>query len=160
MPTPGGAAGGSGEPDLLATTVRDCRTLTLPKVSDVRGNLTFIEPGRPIPFTIARVYWIFDVPGGETRGGHAYRELKEFIVSLSGSFDVVLDDGLTQRVVALNRSYSGLYVPPMVWRRLENFSTNAVGLILASGPYAESDYVRDYGAFQRLKKGTAGGGDG
>lgn len=132
-------------------SVGDCRLIDLPKVLDERGNLTFVEGVTHIPFAIARVYWIYDVPGGETRGGHAYRELDEFLISLSGSFDVVLDDGAEKRVIQLNRSYYGLYVPRMMWRHLENFSTNAVCLILASTAYDEHDYVRNYDQYRQLR---------
>lgn len=124
--------------------LNDCRTISLPKVHDDRGNLSFIETGRHVPFDIQRTYWIYDVPGGEVRGGHAYKELQEFIVALSGSFDVVLDDGKERKIVSLNRSYFGLFVPNMIWRHLENFATNSVCLILASLPYSEEDYIRDY----------------
>ena len=127
--------------------VNDCRTIPLPKIHDTRGNLSFIEAGRPVPFVIQRTYWIYDVPGGEVRGGHAYKELQEFFVALSGSFDVVLDDGKERKVVSLNRSYFGLYVPNMIWRHLENFSTNSVCLILASLPYSANDYIRDYESY-------------
>jgi dTDP-4-dehydrorhamnose 3,5-epimerase-like enzyme len=132
----------------MKTSLADCRIIDLPKISDPRGNLTFIEgEGRHIPFAINRAYWIYDVPGGEKRGGHAYRELHEFIIALSGSFDVVLDDGKERKVYSLNRSYFGLYVPNMVWRQLENFSTNGVTLILASTAYNPDDYIRDYDNF-------------
>ena len=133
--------------DMTMNTVNDCRTIQLPKIKDNRGNLSFIEPGRPIPFVIQRTYWIYDVPGGEVRGGHAFRELQEFIVALSGSLDVVLDDGKNRRIISLNRSYFGLYVPSMIWRHLENFATNSVCLILASLPYSADDYIRDYDIF-------------
>jgi hypothetical protein len=126
------------------STIHDTRIVQLPKIPDHRGNLTFIEAGRPIPFVIQRSYWIYDVPGGEVRGGHAYHKLQEFIVALSGSFDVILDDGKERKIVPLNRSYFGLYVPNMIWRHLENFSTNSVCLILASLPYSPDDYIRDY----------------
>jgi hypothetical protein len=126
-----------------------CRLIDLPRIQDARGNLTFVEGGSHIPFTIARAYWIYDVPGGERRGGHAYRRLEEFIIALSGSFDVVTDAGGEPERHALNRGYRGLYVPGMVWRALENFSTNAVCLILASRPYEEEDYIRDRSAFLR-----------
>ena len=122
----------------------DCRTIPLPKIHDDRGNLSFIEAGRPVPFTIDRAYWIYDVPGGEVRGGYAYSELQEFMIALSGSFDVVLDDGNERKIVSLNRSYYGLYIPNMIWRHLENFATNSVCLILASLPYSQDDYIRDY----------------
>ncbi len=124
-----------------------CEFVSLPRVADPRGNLSFVEAGRPLPFEIRRAYWIYDVPGGEMRGGHAYRTLFEMFIALSGSFDVVLDDGTERKTVSLNRSYRGLVVPNLVWRRLENFSTNAVCLILASQPYDAADYLRDYGQF-------------
>jgi dTDP-4-dehydrorhamnose 3,5-epimerase-like enzyme len=127
-----------------------CRIIELPRIRDPRGSLTFIEGERHLPFAIERAYWIYDVPGGETRGGHAYLELEEFFVALSGSFDVVVDDGRDERRVTLNRSYEGLYVPRLVWRTLENFSTNAVCLILASRHFDESDYVRDAQRFREL----------
>ncbi len=128
------------------------KIIELPKILDDRGNLTFIEGENHIPFAIERTYWIYDVPGGEVRGGHAYRELNELIVALSGSFDVVLDDGREKRTFSLNRSYYGLYVPKMMWRQVENFSTNALALILASGPYDEGDYIRDYEQFKILAR--------
>jgi hypothetical protein len=128
--------------------LEDIRLIHLPRITDPRGSLTFIEAGRPLPFEIQRTYWIYDVPGGETRGGHAYRTLQECFVALSGSFDVVLDDGVDRRTFSLNRSYLGLVVPKMVWRRLDNFSTNAVCLVLASQHYKPNDYLRDYGQFR------------
>ena len=131
------------------------RRIDLPVIPDERGNLTFIEGERHVPFAIERAYWIYDVPGGERRGGHAYRRLEEFIVALSGSFDVTVDDGTARTVVSLNRSYFGLYVPSMVWRQLDNFSTNAVCLILASTHYEASDYLYDYREFRR--SGAAAG---
>jgi hypothetical protein len=131
--------------------VGGCRIITLPKIADVRGNLSFVEGGRHIPFEIRRAYWIYDVPGGASRGGHAYYKLEEFIIAASGSFDVAVDDGSERQVVPLNRSYFGLYVPPMVWRQIENFSSNSVTLILGSLPYSEEDYLRDHEAFGRLR---------
>jgi dTDP-4-dehydrorhamnose 3,5-epimerase-like enzyme len=125
-------------------SVNNASIIQIPKIPDDRGNLSFIEAGQTIPFAISRVYWIYDVPGGAIRGGHAYKELQEFFVALSGSFDVVLDDGNERRTVSLNRSYFGLYVPNMIWRDIENFSTNAVCMILASRPYSADDYIRDY----------------
>lgn len=121
----------------------------LPKIGDKRGNLSLVEEFKQIPFKIERTYWIYDVPGGEKRGGHAYRENQEFIVALSGSFDVVLDDGNEKKVYSLNRSYYGLYVPKGWWRQMENFSTNALALVLASTPYTKEDYVYDYEEFKR-----------
>jgi len=126
------------------------KLIKLPKIFDTRGNLSFIEEKKHIPFEIKRVYWIYDVPGGEIRGSHAYKTLQEFIVALSGSFDVVLHDGKNERKFSLNRSYYGLYVPELYWRRLENFSTNAVCLILASDFYDEKDYIRDYEEFLKM----------
>jgi dTDP-4-dehydrorhamnose 3,5-epimerase-like enzyme len=133
--------------------IDDCSIIELPKIKDNRGNLSFIEAERHIPFVIKRIYWIYDVPGGATRGGHAYKELKEFFVALSGSFDVVVDDGHKRKTFSLNRSYFGLYLPNMIWRHLENFSTNAVCMILASQPYSVDDYIRDYqGVLDQSKK--------
>ena len=126
------------------------RLVDLPKIVDPRGNLTFIEGGQHVPFSIARTYWIYDVPGGEERGGHAYRTLHEFIVAVAGSLDVVVHDGSATRRFTLNRSYYGLYVPPMVWRSMENFSTNSLVLNLASGPYDAADYIRDAAEFNVL----------
>ena len=119
------------------------------KISDPRGNLTPIEGGKDVPFEIKRAFWIYDVPGGEERGGHAYRKNEEFIVALSGSFDVVLDDGKGNvQSFHLNRSYYGLYVPKMVWRQMTNFSTNSLAMVLASQPYDADDYIRDYEQFK------------
>jgi len=123
------------------------RHVELPRITDPRGNLTYAESHRHVPFVIRRAYWIYDVPGGEVRGGHAYRELEEVIIALSGSFSVVVDNARASETVQLNRSYFGLYVPPMTWRQLEDFSTNGVCLILASQPYSEDDYIRDYDTF-------------
>jgi len=127
----------------------DVKLIDLPKIPDERGNLSFFENSRQIPFEIKRVYWIYDVPGGEVRGGHAYRELQEFIVALSGSFDVVLHDGNTEQRFTLNRSYYGLYVPHMIWRSLENFSTNALAFVAASAAYNEADYIRNFASFRQ-----------
>lgn len=128
------------------------KIIDLPKFLDARGNLSFVEQENHIPFVIKRTYWLYDVPGGESRGGHAYRENQEFIVALSGSFDVVLDDGVEKKVFTLNRSYYGLYVPKGVWREMENFSTNSLAMILSSTDYDEADYIRDYDVFLKLKK--------
>ena len=119
----------------------------MPKIADPRGNLTFIEGGRHIPFEIRRVYYLYDVPGGAERGGHAHKELSQLIVAMSGSFDVVLDDGRQKQRYHLNRSYYGLYVCPMVWRELDNFSSGSVCMVLASNLYEASDYFRDYQQF-------------
>ena len=126
------------------------RIIHLPKISDPRGNLSVIEELKDIPFTIERTYWIYDVPGGEKRGGHAYKENQEFIVALSGSFDVVLDNGKKKSVYSLNRSYNGLYVPKGLWRAMENFSTNSLALILSSTKYDAEDYIRDYQEFLKF----------
>lgn len=128
--------------------MNDIKMINLPQFLDRRGNLSFIEEENHIPFKIKRTYWIYDVPGGEARGGHAYRENEEFIVALSGSFDVVLDDGKERNVYSLNRSYYGLYVPKGYWREITNFSTNSLALVLASKQYDESDYIRDYQQFK------------
>lgn len=122
--------------------------IQLPKFLDARGNLSVIEELKEIPFNIERTYWIYDVPGGEHRGGHAYRENEEFIVALSGSFDVVLDDGSEKKIYALNRSYYGLYVPKGLWREMNNFSTNSLALVLASTKFDQSDYIYDYEEFK------------
>ena len=126
------------------------RIIDLPKIKDSTGNLSFIESENHIPFIIERTYLIYDVPGGQVRGGHAYKELEEFIVALSGSFDVVLDNGKVKKTYSLNRSYYGLYVPKMVWRSMENFSTNALCMTLASTPYDVNDYIRDYDQFMKV----------
>jgi len=128
------------------------RLIDLPKVPDSRGNLSFIEECRQVPFRISRAYWIYDVPGGETRGGHAFRQNQEFIVALSGSFDVVLDNGRRRRTWSLNRSYYGLYVPRGYWRQMQNFSTNSLALVLASEPYDRQDYLYDYEEFAALQQ--------
>lgn len=134
------------------SSVKDCQIIQLPKIEDRRGNLSFIERGNHLTFPIARVYWIYDVPGGQIRVGHAYRQLEEFIVAISGSFDIVVEDGKDTKTFQLNRSYYGLYIPKMIWRTLENFSTNSLGMILASRRYEEEDYLRDYEYFQELKQ--------
>lgn len=128
--------------------VGQARLIDLPRVEDHRGNLTFVEGGRHLPFEIRRVYYLYDVPGGSVRGGHAHRELEQLIVAASGSFDVVLHDGRQERRIFLNRSYYGLYVPRMLWRVLENFSSGSVCLVLASEPYDEADYYRDFDEFR------------
>ena len=125
----------------------DCKIIQLPKIADPRGNLTFIEGDRHIPFTIRRVYYLYDVPGGAERGGHAHKALSQLIVAMSGSFDVVLDDGRQKQRYHLNRSYYGLYVCPMIWRELDNFSSGSVCMVLASNLYEASDYFRDYHEF-------------
>ena len=136
-------------------SISEAKILELPRITDPRGNLTFVEGMNHVPFDIQRVYYLYDVPGGETRGGHAHRNLEQFIIAANGSFDVVLRDGYHQKKFFLNRSYYGLYVPRMVWRELENFSSGSVCLVLASQPYDESDYYRDYPEFLR----AVGGGE-
>lgn len=127
-----------------------CKLIELPKVADQRGNLTFIEEDRHIPFLIKRVYYLYDVPGGETRGGHAHKQLHQFIIAASGSFDVILDDGFERKKFYLNRSYYGLYIPPMIWRELNNFSSGSICFVLASELYDEEDYIRDYETFKKM----------
>ena len=131
--------------------MKSVKIIELPKILDERGNLSFFENCRQIPFEIKRAYWIYDVPGGEVRGGHAYHSLQEVIVAISGSFDVVLHDGKEEKVFSLNRSYYGLYVPKMIWRHMENFSTNSLALIAADQAYNETDYLRDFDKFKSLK---------
>ena len=126
--------------------------IQLPKFLDARGNLSLVEQENHIPFVIRRTYWLYDVPGGECRGGHAYRENQEFIVALSGSFDVILDDGKEKKTFSLNRSYNGLYVPKGMWREMENFSTNSLALVLSSTKYDATDYIRDYNEFLEFAK--------
>lgn len=128
-------------------SIADCKIIELPKISDPRGNLSFIEGGQHIPFEIKRVYYLYDVPGGSDRGSHAHKQLQQFIVAMSGSFDVVLDDGKEKRRFHLNRSHYGLYVSPMMWRDLDNFSSGSVCMVLASRHYDEADYIRDYDEF-------------
>jgi hypothetical protein len=125
--------------------------INLPKIIDPRGNLSFFENSAQIPFEIERTYWIYDVPGGEKRGSHAFKDQQEFIVALSGSFDVVLHDGVQEQRFALNRSYYGLYIPRMYWRTLENFSTNSLALIVSDKAYSEGDYIRSFDDFKKLK---------
>jgi dTDP-4-dehydrorhamnose 3,5-epimerase-like enzyme len=122
----------------------DCKIIDLPKISDSRGNLTFIEGGRHIPFEIRRVYYLYDVPGGAERGAHGHRTLQQFVVAMSGSFDVILNDGYDTKKIHMNRSYYGLYIAPMMWREITNVSSGAVLMVLASEFYDESDYFRDY----------------
>ena len=129
--------------------IEQCRIIDLPVINDPRGNLTFIEGNNHIPFEIARTYYLYDVPGGAERGGHGHRELAQFIIAMSGSFDVHLDDGFEKKSYHLNRSYYGLYVSPMIWREIDNFSSGSVCLVLASTPYDEADYYRDYETFVR-----------
>jgi hypothetical protein len=124
--------------------IDNCKIIDLPKISDIRGNLTYIESGKQIPFDIQRVYYLYDVPGGSERGGHAHKELQQLLIASSGSFDVVLDDGKQRKRIHLNRPYFGLYICPYIWRELDNFSSGAVCTVLASRPYEEEDYFREY----------------
>lgn len=130
--------------------IEDCRIIDLPRVQDRRGNLTFVEGGRHIPFEIRRVYYLYDVPAGAERGGHAHRALSQVIIALSGSFDILLDDGRSRKRLQLNRPYQGLVVCPMIWRELDNFSSGAVCMVLASHMYDESDYYREYADFTEM----------
>lgn len=133
-------------------TINDCRIIEFPRFLDERGNLSFVQNNDQVPFVIQRTYWIYDVPGGESRGGHAYRLNEELVIALSGSFEVVVDDGREQKTFMLNRSYYGLYIPNGLWREMKNFSTNSLALEFASTPYDESDYVYDYNDFLRMKR--------
>ncbi len=132
--------------------LNDCRLIELPKITDPRGNLTYVEGDNHIPFEIKRAYYLYDVPGGSDRGAHAHKNLHQFVIAMSGSFDIVLDDGDRQRRFHLNRSYYGLYVCPMMWRTLDNFSSGGVCMVLASERYDESDYIRNYHEFINLAK--------
>lgn len=131
--------------------VSDCKLIELPKILDARGNLSFAEQNNHIPFEIKRTYWIYDVPGGEDRGGHAFKENQEVVIALSGAFDVVVDDGVNKKTFSLNRSYYGLYIPSGLWRTMENFSTNSFALEFGSVAYSADDYIRDYSKFLKLK---------
>lgn len=133
------------------TSIADCRLIDLPKISDPRGNLTFVEGKKHVGFEISRVYYLYDVPGGAERGGHAHKELRQLIIAMSGSFDVVLDDGEAKKTIRLNRPYQGLYVCPYIWRELNNFSSGSVCAVLASSLYDESDYIRNYESFLMLR---------
>lgn len=133
-------------------STNDCKIIDLPKFLDVRGNLSFVEQNNHIPFEIKRTYWLYDVPGGEARGGHAYISNEEFIVALSGSFDVVVDDGAEKKVFQMNRSYYGLYIPKGMWREINNFSSNSFALEFGSAEYNEDDYIRDYDTFLKMKR--------
>ena len=132
--------------------MRGVELIKLSKFEDLRGNLSFLENNKQIPFTISRTYWIYDVPGGAERGGHAFKETEEFIIALSGSFDVIVDDGKEKKTFHLNRSYYGLYIPKGMWREMNNFSTNSVALEFASTKYNPDDYIRDYNEFLKLKE--------
>jgi len=133
-------------------SIKDVKIIELPKFTDPRGNLSFVEQLNHIPFEIKRTYWIYDVPGGEARGGHAFKKNEEFIVALSGAFDVIVDDGKEKKTFSLNRSYYGLYIPAGLWRTMENFSTNSLALEFGSIHYDRTDYVEDYNQFLKLKE--------
>ena len=126
--------------------------IQLPKITDRRGNLSFVEEQNHVPFIIERAFWIYDVPGGAIRGGHAYRESEEFIIALSGSFDLVLHNGLKEEIFSLNRSYYGLYIPNMIWRHMENFSTNSLALVLSSTKYNPEDYIRNFSYYKKINQ--------
>ena len=134
------------------SSIQDIKIIELPRINDPRGNLSFLEQKNHIPFEIKRSYWIYDVPGGEVRGGHAFKENQEVVIALSGAFDVVVDDGVKKKTFTLNRSYYGLYIPQGLWRTMENFSTNSFALEFGSMHYDAGDYVRDYDEFLKLKK--------
>lgn len=134
------------------TTINDVRLIELPRYSDPRGNLSYVEQNNHVPFTIQRTYWIYDVPGGENRGGHAFRLTQEFIIAISGCFDVIVDDGKQKKTFTLNRSYYGLYIPKGLWRSLDNFSTNSLALEFSNTTYDRKDYIEDYQEFLILKK--------
>ncbi|WP_349239835.1 FdtA/QdtA family cupin domain-containing protein [Patulibacter sp. SYSU D01012] len=129
-----------------------CHLVAFPRIEDRRGNLSFVENDVHVPFAIQRVYWLYDVPGGAERGGHAHRDLQQLVIAMSGSFDIVLDDGTIQQRFHLNRSYCGLYIPRMIWREIDNFSSGSVCMVLASKPYAEADYIRDRDEFRALTR--------
>jgi hypothetical protein len=133
--------------------LESCKLIDLPKVADPRGNLTFVEGGRHVPFEIKRVYYLYDVPGGAERGGHAHKALHQLVIAMSGSFDVILDDGYEKKRIHLNRSYIGLYICPMIWREIDNFSSGSVCMVLASNLYDESDYYRDHVDYLLALKG-------
>jgi len=132
------------------TTIEDCRLIDLPRIADPRGNLTFLEGGRHVPFDIRRVFYLYDVPTEESRGAHAHHTLRQFLICLSGSFDVAVDDGRARARIHLNRPWKGLYVPPMIWAAEVNFDPGSVCLVLASALYDEQDYIRDYDEYLRL----------
>ena len=137
---------------MIRCNMKSPEIIELPKIPDKRGNLSFVQNDIHVPFEIKRTYWVYDVPGGESRGGHAYKETEEFVIALSGSFDVMVDDGREKKVFHMNRSYYGLYIPKGVWREMNNFSTNSLAMELASTKYDPDDYIRDYNEFITLKE--------
>jgi hypothetical protein len=134
-------------------TITDCRIVELPRIHDPRGNLTFIESSRHVPFEMKRIFYLYDVPGGATRAGHALKSCHQFLIATSGSFDVVVDDGVQKQCHQLNRSYYGLYIPPLIWREIDNFSSNSICMVLASEFFAEKDYYREYTEFVGAVRG-------
>ncbi|HYC62671.1 MAG TPA: FdtA/QdtA family cupin domain-containing protein [Thermoanaerobaculia bacterium] len=143
---------------LPPATIDDCTVIDLPRIPRRQGNITAIETGTHIPFEVARVYYLYDIPGGEARGGHGHRELQQLIVAAVGSFDVIVDDGSRRKTISVNRAYYGIYVPPLMWRELVNFSSGAICLVLASLPYDENDYFRTYQEFVGFRRSLIGGG--
>ena len=135
----------------MKAILSDVKIIDLPKIEDPRGNLSIIEEEKNVPFKIERTYWIYDVPGGQVRGGHAFKEQQELIVALSGSFDVVIDDGVNKQTYSLNRSYYGLYIPAGLWRQMQNFSTNSLAMVLSSTRFSEDDYIREYPDFLKYE---------
>lgn len=140
---------------MMSKSESACQIIELPKIADVRGNLSFIESYRHIPFEIQRVFYLYDVPGGETRAGHALISCEQFLIAITGSFEVVIDDGREKQNYLLNRAYNGLYIPPLFWRELKNFSTGSVCLVLASQPFDENSYIRDYQEFVTVTQGRS-----
>lgn len=136
----------------MKASVSDVKIIDLPRIQDIRGNLSYIEEKNQAPFKIERTYWIYDVPGGQIRGGHAFKVQEELIVALSGSFDIIVDDGRSQKTFSLNRSYYGLYLPAGLWREMDNFSTNSLAMVLSSTIFSEDDYIRDYQHFLLIKR--------
>lgn len=136
---------------MVTTTLSDVKLINLPKIEDPRGNLSFLEEEKHVPFKIFRTYWIYDVPGGQIRGGHAFKTQEELIIALSGSFDVVADDGSERKTYSLNRSYYGLYLPAGLWRQMENFSTNSLAMVVSSTIFSNDDYIREYNDFLKSK---------
>lgn len=134
-----------------SSRISDVKLINLPKIEDPRGNLSFLEELNHIPFKINRTYWIFDVPGGQVRGGHSFRQQEEFIIAISGSFDIMVDDGIETKTFSLNRSYYGLYIPAGIWRQMENFSTNSVAVVVSSTTFSSEDYIREYEEFLKFK---------
>jgi len=136
----------------MKSTIHDIQIINFPKIEESSGNLSFVEEEKHIPFKIERTYWIYDVPGGQVRGGHAFKEQQELIIALSGSFDVVIDDGTDKKTFSLTRSYYGLYLPAGLWREMENFSTNSLAVVLSSTKFAEADYIRNYQEFKKYRR--------